>query len=120
MVNSAVSPNESLAALLAGRARAASDGRLILDVAAGLLAALALAIWHPRVWLVPFNAAIVLAAFGAWGLTDREMAERAAAADGGVARALRILRAVSAIVGAASAAIACFAVLGLALGTWIS
>ena len=119
MVNSAVSPSESLASLLAGRARAASDGRLILDVAVGLLVALALAIWHPRVWLVPFNVAIVLAAFGAWGLADREMAERGAA-DGVVARALRVLRAVSAVVGAGSAAMACFTLLGLALGTWIS
>ncbi|MGH7653735.1 MAG: hypothetical protein ACREN6_03640 [Gemmatimonadaceae bacterium] len=120
MVNSALSPNESLAAVLVARARAASDGRLILDVAVGLLVALALAIWHPRVWIAPFSAAIVLAAFGAWGLTDRELTERSDGAGGRFVRTLRVLRAISAVVGLGSAAVACFAFFGLALGTWIS
>lgn len=120
VVNDALSSSESLVGLLVARARAASDGRLILDVAAGLLAALALAIWHPHLWLVPFNVAIVFAAFGAWGLTDRELSERAGVAAGNAVRVLRVLRALSAVVGAGSAIVACVALFGHVLGTWIS
>jgi methyltransferase (TIGR00027 family) len=120
VVNDALPPNESLAGLLVARARAASDGRLILDVASGLLAALALAIWHPRLWLVPFNVAIVFAAFGGWGLTDRELAERAGSADDSAVPVLRVLRVLSAVVGAGSAIVAGVALFGMALGTWMS
>ena len=120
MVDSTAYPDEGLAGVLAARARAASDGRLILDIAIGLLIALAVAIWHPRAWVVLFSIGLTLAAFGAWGLSDREMTERAAVDDDRVAPALRILRGFAAIAGILAATIACFALLGIALGTWIS
>lgn len=120
MVNSAFSSDESLRSVLAERARAASDGRLILDVAAGLLVVLALAIWHPRAWVIPLSMGVTLAAYGAWGLVDREIAERAAAGNGRFVRALRILRGVALVVGVLAAVVACFAVLGIGLGEWKS
>ncbi|MFI5233903.1 MAG: hypothetical protein ACHQSE_15520 [Gemmatimonadales bacterium] len=120
MVNTAVSPNESLAAVLSSRARAASDGRLILDIAVGLLVALAVTIWHPRGWIVPLNIGIAFAAFGAWGLADRELAERVGDPGDRLVRGLRVLRVLAAVVGGLAATVACFALLGLALGNWIS
>ena len=120
MVDTAFSPDESLRSILAERARAASDGRLILDVAAGLLVVLALAIWHPRVWVAPLSMGVTLAAYGAWGLVDREIAERAAVADSRLARVLRILRGFAAIAGVLAAVVACFAILKIGLGEWKS
>jgi hypothetical protein len=120
MVNSAFSPNESLRSILAERARAASDTRLILDVAAGLLVVLAIAIWHPRSWVVPLSMGSTLAAYGAWGLIDREIAERVAGADDRLLRALRVLRGFAVVAGVASACVACFAILGIGLGEWKS
>lgn len=120
MVNTAFSPDENLRSILAERARAASDGRLILDVAAGLLVVLALAIWHPRVWVAPLSMGVTLVAYGAWGLVDREIAERAAAGDDRFVRALRVVRGFALVVGVLAAAVACFAILGIGLGEWKS
>ena len=120
MVDTAAPSDEGLAGVLAARARAASDGRLILDVAAGLLVALAIVIWHPRAWVVPCSIGITLAAFGAWGLADRELAERAAVADGRLVRTLRVLRGFAVLAGVVAAGVACFSILGIGLGNWIS
>jgi hypothetical protein len=120
MVDTAVSPDEGLAGVLAARARAASDTRLIVDVAAGLLVALAFVIWHPRAWVVPFSIGIALAAFGAWGIADREITERAASADRRLVRALRVLRGFAVVAGVLAAGVACFSILGIGLGNWIS
>jgi hypothetical protein len=118
MVDSPVAHDEGFAAVLAGRARAASDGRLILDVAVGLLVVLATAIWHPRAWIIPLSIGSTLAAYGAWGLIDREIAERSAG--GGFVRALGILRGLVVVAGVLSAGVACFAILGFGLGKWKS
>lgn len=120
MVDTAAPPDEGLAGVLAARARAASDGRLILDVAAGLLVALAIVIWHPRAWVVPCSIGLTLAAYGAWGLADREIAERTNGADSRLVRALRVLRGVAVVVGVVGAGVACFSILGIGLGNWIS
>jgi hypothetical protein len=120
MVNTAPPPDEGLAGVLTSRARAASDLRLILDVAVGLLVALAAAIWHPRAWIVPVSIGLVLAAFGGWGIADRELAERVGETGGRSLGGLRFARGLAVIVGALGTIVACFAVLGLALGNWIS
>ena len=119
-MNPALRPDASLPEFLAARARAASDGRLVVDVIAGCCTALALAVWRPAGWLVLLGAAVSLAAFGAWGIVDRELRERASAPRGGMVRVLAMARAAAAAVGALAAVTAIFSLLGIALGTWIS
>ena len=105
---------------LVARARAASDGRLALDAAGGLFVALGIAAWHPRMWLIPFSAAICFAAYGAWGIADRELRERADVASLLVTRTLRVTCVIAAAIGAIGTATALFAVLAIVLGNWIS
>lgn len=121
MINPAVRPDASLFEFLVARARAASDGRLVMDVVVGSGIALACAAWRPIGWLSVGGAALALAAFGVWGIADREARERAAAA--GSTRLIRVLRGVrigAGLIGFCGAAGAVFSALGLALGTWIS
>jgi len=92
---------ETLVEFLKSRARRASDGRLAVDVSAGVLVAAAAMIWRPTGFVVVLSAAVTLAAFGGWGIADREVAERAVS--GGTAfggQAFRALRAAAAIAGA--------------------
>jgi hypothetical protein len=119
-----------LAALLARRARDASDGRLVLDVIGGVLAAAAALVWRPPAWPVFLSAACCFAAFGAWGIADRVLGERGERAErdepGGrgdsnrLLRLLRIARVAAAVVGTVAALALLFSLLALALGTWIS
>ena len=120
MMNPALRPDASLAEFLAARARAAPDGRLVVDVIVGSLAALGVAAWRPSGWLALVGVAVCLAAFGLWGIVDRELREHVDAPDARVARLLTVLRVVIAGVGALAAVAAMFAVLGFVLGTWIS
>ncbi|HEX7979070.1 MAG TPA: hypothetical protein VF461_10735 [Gemmatimonadaceae bacterium] len=120
MMNPAVRPDASLPEFLAARARAASDGRLVVDVIVGCGAALAVAVWQPVGWITLLGVAVSLAAFGAWGIIDRELRERANAPRARVVRVLSVLRVGVAVVGTLAAVTAMFSVLGVVLGTWIS
>jgi len=120
MMNPALRPDVSLPEFLAARARAASDGRLVVDVIIGCCGALAVAVWRPAGWVTLLGAAVSLAAFGAWGIVDREIRERADASHGRIVRVLSLLRIGAATVGALAALTAMFSLLGIALGTWIS
>lgn len=104
---------------LASRARATSDGRLVVAVVAGLAAALAIAVWRPPAWLVLASGGMCVAAFGAWGIADRELAERPRTS-GMPAAALRTVRLLSLVLGATAAIVTVLNVLGMVLGTWIS
>jgi hypothetical protein len=119
MVNSALRP-ESLPDALAARARAASDGRLALDVVFGLISALGIAAWHPTGWFVPLSAAVCFAAFGTWGITDRELLEHGPESNTPLVRILAALRAVAVVVGSLAALVMIFSALGLVLGRMIS
>ena len=121
MMNPALRPDASLSEFLVARARAASDGRLVADVLLGAATALGFAVWRPTGWLSIGGAALALAAFGLWGIVDREVRDRSAtAASGRVPRLLRAARVMVSIAGICSAMVAVFAALGVALGTWIS
>jgi hypothetical protein len=120
MMNPALRPDASLPEVLAARARATPDGRLVADVAAGLLAGLAAAVWRPVGWVSLLGACVTLAAFGLWGILDRELREREAEEGAALARGLRAARAIVTATGIVSAAGALFGGLGVLLGTWIS
>ena len=120
MMNPALRPDASLPEFLAARARAASDGRLVVDVIAGCGVALGVAVWRPVGWITLLGAAMCLAAFGVWGIVDREMRERAETPHAYVLRVLSMVRVAAAVVGALAAVTAILAVLGVVLGTWIS
>jgi hypothetical protein len=111
--------DQDLSHTLATRARATSDGRLVLAVVVGLSTTLGIAVWRPPASLLLGSIAVGAASFGAWGIADRELAEHRATrrVSAGI---LRIVRGVSLVVGTCAAIVAAFAVLGVALGTWIS
>ena len=119
MVETHVSEHDpTLPALLARRARRASDGRLALDVAGGLIAGALVLVMRPPAWPVMLSAAACLLAFGVWGISDRAVRESAVAT-----RRVQVLRALR----AGAVALGIFGALGLAatvmalmLGTWIS
>jgi hypothetical protein len=96
-----VNPEPSLAQFLSGRARQASDARLAIDVAAGFVVLLAASLWRGPGWIVIGSASLGVLAYGTWGITDRELGERASA--GRRPAILRIARTVAVIVGAAAA-----------------
>ena len=108
----------TLAELLSTRARGASDLRLAIDVALGVVIAVAVAIWRPPAWPVLLAAGSCFAAFGAWGITDRELRERGQTAPN--AGWLRAGRLAAALLGVVAGVTLLLGVLGLALGTWIS
>ena len=104
---------------LAARARETSDGRLALAVISGLATTLSMAVWRPAGWLVIGGIGLCTAAFGAWGIADRELAECGAASSIRVAM-LRGVRFLSVVLGACGAIGVTLDVLAAALGTWIS
>lgn len=91
----------SLPELLARRARHASDRRLAIDAAAGVLAAAVFAVLRPPLWLPLVALALALAAFGAWGILDRETAD--ATSSGRNTRPIRLARGVVGVAGALAA-----------------
>lgn len=109
----------NILAVLAERARASSDTRLLADAALGLLAAIALAWWRGPAWYFLFAMAVCFCTFGVWGICDRELREPRNAT-----RAQRTLlataRAAAGIAGVLSAVFLIMVVLAKALGTIIS
>lgn len=110
---------QGLTEFLSDRAHRASDTRLALDVALGVVGAVVAIVRRPWAWPVLLGAALCFLAFGAWAIADRELAERRSD-HGALARTLRGVRVISAAVGALAGAEMLLAVLGMALGTIIS
>ena len=109
MVHETLGPDTTLPEMLAARARAASTRRLTADVVGGLLVAAASMFWRPSWWPLSVSAALCFAAFGVWGIADRE-----ARAD--PTAATRALCAVAAVVGTLSAIALVLGVVGFAVG----
>lgn len=109
--------NSTLPALLARRARNASDTRLALDLGVGLLAAVALVILRPPAWWLLASAALCFAAFGGWGIADREMID---VADPRARAFLRAARIAAVVLGSAALAVLLFGSMAVALGRWAS
>lgn len=106
---------------LSDRARHASDTRLALDAAGGVVIALAAVLWRPSEWVLLVGLALCFAAYGGWGMADRELGERTTTrASASSLRLVRALRWVAAIIGFAAGLTVLFRLFTLALGTWIS
>jgi hypothetical protein len=105
----------SLTDFLARRARRSSDARLIVDAVIGFIVALASLLAHGPAWDLFSAAGICFLSFGAWGIADREMAERDP--ETRVVRWLRFGRIASAVVGFVAAAALFIGVLGVVIGT---
>jgi hypothetical protein len=114
------STRDSLPRFLAQRARNASDGRLALDAAVGLVALAAAVVAASPVNVLLAAVGTCFFAFGLWGITDRELGERRGRT-GPIGAGLLIgLRAVAATVGVIGGLGLIFGGLAVALGTWIS
>lgn len=110
---------ETLGEFLAGRARAASEVRLVGDAAFSVLAAVAVGVWRGPLWDARIAIALCFVAFGIWGIADRDLARR----DGATKRELlfpRVTRIGAAILGFGAAAYLMMALLGRAIGRVIS
>lgn len=115
------SPGDAgIADVLAARARRASDTRLALDVGAGLVVLLAALYWRPPGWTAWASTGAGLAAFGLWGIADRELRERQTAGRRAAITLLRATRVIVAGIGALALFVFLFTLVGIALGTWIS
>ena len=107
----------TLATVLVRRARSASDGRLVVDAAGGLIAAVVVLVLHPPGWTVIASAAMCFFAFGVWGISDRTIREGDAGTRG---RALHALRAAAVALGVLGGVALAITTMALMLGTWIS
>ncbi|MGI9140930.1 MAG: hypothetical protein ACR2GJ_07475 [Gemmatimonadaceae bacterium] len=112
--------NSSLPQFLGERARNASDGRLALDTAGGLIALAAAVVVASPGNLVIAAAGTCFFAFGLWGITDRELAERRETIGHVGGGLLLTARAIAAILGVIGGLALLFGGLAVMLGTWIS
>lgn len=120
MIDTIPPPDASLPQFLAARARHASDARLAADLIGGLTAAVGTVYWHGPGWYVATSIAICFLAFGAWGIADRELGERAPGDRRTVVRLLAAVRIVAVVVGAGAVAVVAVSTLGFMLGLMIS
>ncbi|HJU73729.1 MAG TPA: hypothetical protein VJ717_08270 [Gemmatimonadaceae bacterium] len=104
----------TLAELVAAAARRTSDGRLVACAVTGIVGVAAIALFLRFMWwLTPVMLGI--AAFGGWGIADRERA--ALGTRGTVFRGVRV---VAMLVGGAAAAFAAFLLFVVFVGRLIS
>ena len=122
MIESPSQAEVNLLQFLSARARGASDARLALDAAIGLVVAVIVVIWRPPGWYFVASAGLCFAAFGGWGIADRELREHQVQASRsvGALRLLQLARVITATLGAFAAGALLIGLLGVALGTWIS
>ena len=114
------SPRDSLPRFLAQRARNASDGRLALDAAAGLIAVAAAAVVASPGNLILAAVGTCFFAFGLWGITDRELGERRETIGPVGGGLLVAARGLAAVVGTLGGLGLIFGGLAVALGRWVS
>jgi hypothetical protein len=111
-------PEMTLPAMLARRARHASDGRLVLDAVSGLVVSALGIFFRPPAWPVVVSAAACVMAFGSWGIIDRVLADGRTRPR--ASWALRALRVGAAGLGILSALALVATTMAVMLGTWIS
>ncbi|MCR4339359.1 MAG: hypothetical protein NUW01_05670 [Gemmatimonadaceae bacterium] len=114
------SARDSLPRFLAQRARTASDGRLAIDAAGGLIAVAAAAVVASPGNLVLAAVGTCFLAFGLWGITDRELAERRATIGPIGGGLLLTARAAAMVLGMVGGLALLFGGLAVMLGRWVS
>lgn len=120
MIDTVPRPDASLPEFLAARARHSSDTRLVLDAVLGLVTGTAIVLWRGPGWHLLASIAACFFAFGAWGIADRELGERASSAPPGMVLALRTVRVAAALLGVLATFTVLASALGIALGRMIS
>jgi len=108
-----------LFAMLAVRARRASDGTLAALAGVGGVAAIALAAVRPS-WSAFALPLVSAGAFGLWGILERATAERGAQRSASYDRAMSVAQWVLVAIGAVCAIVTAFAVLGVLMGPFIN
>lgn len=117
--NSVAGEPPGLFAVLAARARRASDGMLATLTAVGGVTAVALLAIRPRWWmyaLVP----VAAGAFGLWGILERGLAEHGPERSARYARAIGAAQWLTIAAGTIATIVTAFAVLGILVGPFIS
>ncbi len=120
MAPAALQPDATLAEFLHARALATAPGRLGLDLAVGTAVA-AVATWaRPAGWLVLASAGLCFAMYAVWAISERHLQ-----AESRDMRPFSEFAWIAARIGAAGLGLLAlmaflFALLRLALGTWIS
>ncbi|HLB10865.1 MAG TPA: hypothetical protein VK617_15100 [Gemmatimonadaceae bacterium] len=109
----------SLFAILAARARVASDATLAAFTAIGGVAAVALIAVRPRWWMYALLP-VVAGAFGLWGILERGISERGANRSARYDRVIAAMQWLAVAIGTVAAIVTAFAVLGILLGPFIS
>lgn len=110
---------ETLGEFLAGRARSASEVRLVGDAAFSVFAAVAVGVWRGPLWDVRIALALCFVAFGIWGVADRDLA-RCTESTRRTPSVLRAARFAAAVLGFGAAAYLMMSLLGRAIGKVIS
>lgn len=116
--NRAVLDRGSLPDMLVNRARQASDRRLVLNAAIGLVVAAAFVVLRPPLWVPLTSLALCFGAFGVWGILDREASD--AAASPRRTRIVTVARGSVAVLGTATAVLFGVTLFFAMMGKWIS
>jgi hypothetical protein len=120
----ATDASQDLSALWRNTAHRATDAQLVACVIAGLVTsggvgiAMLVGVAGAFEWWPAVLPSMLLVAFGIWGITDRELAERQRA--GAVPKLLAGLRWCSAAAAALVLIVSALVFLRLTIGTWIS
>ena len=110
----------SLVEFLHARALGSAPGRLVLDIVGGAAVAV-VAVWAHRFgWVVIATAGLSFATYGVWSLAERHLQPDTESHRAFVAFLWFLVRGASAGIGVLAFMVFLFALLGLALGTWIS
>lgn len=116
MVAAELPTNASLSEVLSARARRTPRDRLLVDVAGGLLIAVAAAWARPTGWVVLASAAACLAAYGLWALAEVRLLPRPWPEATRHAAWWRGVQRVAAVLGVGAFVLFLVAALGVALG----
>ena len=112
---------ESIFSVVAGLARRATDGQLVLAAATGIASAALIGLVRPTWWFLALPL-LCIGSFGVWGIAERTTAERVARLGPSFPgqRALAGVRAAAAVIGTLAGLLALLTLVARALGTWIS